>query len=81
MSVFYPVCDSCSVAVENGDTSHMSHMEDFTGESELDTVLSNIELMGNVVRVGTYENGGYWVCSVCEYVTIGNGHEFELQVW
>lgn len=72
--MFYSVCDSCAVVLENGDDSHIS-------PDNLDTVTTNIDNMGLVVNIGTYENSGYWDCAVCEETVIGDGYEYGINTW
>lgn len=62
--VAYYVCDSCAVVLENADDSHIDDTE----------TIDRLEGMGLVVRVGEYDNGGYWDCDGCMETVIGTGH-------
>ena len=74
-----PVCESCAVGVANDDWTHLNAYDEKTANEYHATVMGSMELFGWLSLKGTYENGGYWNCSLCGDVTIGDGVMFHSE--
>ena len=59
----YHVCESCAVAILNGDASHLE------GESH-DRLMEFAEDRGMLLDAGWVPQGGYWDCEACGEVQI-----------
>lgn len=66
----YHVCDTCTVVLSNADTSGID-------DEDLDRITANVEALGLVAHLGTFDQYGYWSCAVCGYDTIGDSNVFE----
>ena len=62
-------CNSCSLALNNADTSHVD-------ASDLDTVTRNIEAAGRVA-VTHFSEYAIFVCDFCEYGFCADAYKYE----
>ena len=86
MSGKVAVCDNCNAGIANDDWTWVDvecccntaqrggHRDDCSAEATYARILSGLEQLGCLTRVGEADEPGYFNCDLCWEIQCGGGH-------
>lgn len=67
----YHICETCAIAILDGDTSHLE-------DDQSDTLMTFLDEKGLLAGAGWVPQDGYWDCEACgETQAAGTAHAVE----